>query len=343
MKNLRESDPSLSSGALPAIEFTSDDRERACYPSKVNIDPAAVAANVRWLKTRVGDRVSLMAVVKANAYGHGAVEVAQISLENGADLLAVANIEEATELRIAGIRAPILVLGYVPAAAIPRAIELDISVSIYDCLLLSPYLRAMKGVGGILKVHVKVDSGMGRLGVALSEVTPLARELSETRRIQLEGIYTHFATADDNPRFTSLQLTRFKQVVSELERAGLSCKYVHAANSAAVLNCRDSYLNLIRAGLLLYGLNPLAGQQAVCGLRPAMTWKTVVAQIKTLPPGSPVGYGNAYHTRDQETIAVLPIGYADGLRRSPRTWREVLVHGMRVPLVGAREHGESDD
>ena len=275
-----------------------------------------------------------MAVVKANAYGHGASAIARVAISSGADLLAVANLEEAAELRSAGIIAPILTLSQVPAAAISRAIELAVGVTVFDCEQARQYLSEAAASPGRLSVHVKVDTGMGRLGVALDAVDELCRLVLASPSTELAGIYTHFASAESDRQHTARQIARFNDALERLRREGFSFQYVHAANSAAVLTQPASHFNAIRPGLLLYGLNPLGNGAAPDWLRPVMTWKTTIAQVKSLPAGSPVGYGKAYHTRGTERIAVLPVGYADGLRRSPRTWREVLVRGQRAPIVG---------
>ena len=299
----------------------------------INLD--ALAANVRWVRARIGADVALMAVVKANAYGHGAPTVARTALANGADMLAVANLAEAIEIRTAGIAAPLLVLGAAMPDAIGRAMDLDISISIYDYAVARQILAASRELPGRLKAHIKVDSGMGRLGVSPQEASKLCRRLRAERRIKLEGIFTHFAKADEDPIYTDEQLARFERTVAGLASAGLRFKYVHAANSAAVLSCRRSLFNVARPGLIiLYGLNPAPELAAATGIRPVMAWTTQVLQIKLLPPDSPVGYGDSYRTKGVETIAVLPVGYADGLRRTPYTWREVLVRGQRAPLVG---------
>ncbi len=275
-----------------------------------------------------------MAVVKANAYGHGAPEVARVAISNGANLLAVAKIDEALELRDAGIDAPILTLSYVPAPAIKRAIELDITVTIYDCEQARQYQAAADNSLGTLSAHIKVDTGMGRLGVLPGDADELCRYVNEQPAIELEGIFTHFSSADTDSQYTAGQLSRFADIVTGLQRNGFQFRYVHAANSAALLTQPSSHFNLARPGLLLYGLNPLGDGEGPNWLQPAMTWKTAIAQVKTLPGGSAVGYGNTYWTGGRERIAVLPVGYADGLRRAPRTWREVLLRGQRAPLVG---------
>ncbi len=304
------------------------------YPSQVSVDLGAVAANVRSIKALVRHDVSLMAVVKANAYGHGAPEVARVAIRNGADLLAVANIAEALELRRAGIDAPILTLSYAPAEAIPAAIESNVAVTVYDWEQARQYQSAAADNLGTLSAHIKVDTGMGRLGSLPGDAAELCSLVSDLPALRLAGIYTHFSSADADSQYTAEQLSLFADLVTGLEQKGFQFQYVHAANSAALLTKPSSHLNLARPGLLLYGLNPLGRGKGPAWLKPAMTWKTVIAQLKTLRGGSAVGYGNTYWTGGRERIAVLPVGYADGLRRSPRTWREVLVRGQRAPLVG---------
>lgn len=309
-------------------------RRSCAFPSQVTIDLNAVASNVRAIRSLVGDDVSLMAVVKSNAYGHGARDVARVAVKNGADLLAVANLEEALALRKAGLTAPILTLSYVPAGAIRRACELEVSVSVYDFGQAQQYQLAAGAGHSRLSVHVKVDTGMGRLGIMPADAEALCRHVKALPAIRLEGIYTHFSSADLDRQYTDMQLSCFDAVLARLQRAGIQIQYIHAANSAALLTHPQSHFNLVRPGIMLSGLNPLGSGVGPDWLQPAMSWKTTIAQIKALPAGSAVGYGNTYRTRGNERIAVIPVGYADGLRRSPRTWREVLVRGQRAPLVG---------
>jgi Alr-MurF fusion protein len=307
---------------------------QSILPSRVEIDTEALANNVRLIKAHVGDEVGLMAVVKANGYGHGAVTVARTALLNGATYLAVANMAEAMDLRDAGITVPILILSYVPVFAVRQAIQQNISVLLFDSELAQQYERIARDVNGKLKIHIKVDSGMGRMGVLSGDAVRLFRHVYTMQNLEIEGIYTHFSVADEDLEYTDEQLQIFKDVVAPLRATGFQFKYIHAANSAGTLGSRDNYFNLVRCGLLLYGLSPSDKLTPLDGLQPVMSWKTVVGQVKKLPPNSAVGYGNTYRTRKHETIAVLPVGYADGLRRSPHTWREVLVHGKRAPVVG---------
>ncbi len=304
------------------------------FPSHVEINLGALAANLRWMQARVGGGVAIMAVVKANAYGHGAVAVARAALRSGAEALAVANLAEALELRDAGIDAPILILSYVPPSALGDAIHHDLSLSVYDEASAAHCLAAAGEARAPLKLHVKVDTGMGRLGLPPQSAVDLCRRLRDAPGISLEGLYTHFATADDDPAYMREQLKTFKGVLARLHARGIAVKCVHAANSAALLRGGETVFNMVRPGVMLYGLEPMPASGAAAHLQPVMSWKTAIAQVKTLPPDSRVGYGDAYRTRGVETIAIIPVGYADGLRRTPCTWREVLIRGRRAPLVG---------
>jgi alanine racemase len=305
------------------------------HPTWVEIDLNAVAGNVRTIKQIIGRDVSLFAVIKADAYGHGAAAVARTALLNGAEMLAVANIQEALELRDAGIDAPILIMGYTPEQAVRQAVRQNITVTLYDLELARAFDRAARDAGGKLRCHVKIDTGMGRLGVLAAGAVAFFRSLINLKNLEIEGIYTHFATADEeDPRFVSEQLELFRSVLTPLRAGGFKFKYIHAANSAAALTNPDTHFNAVRVGLALYGLRPAAHIPYPPGLKPAMTWKTIIASIKTLPAGHPVGYGSTYRTAKPERVAMLPVGYADGFRRAPHETPVVLVRGRIAPVIG---------
>ncbi|HEX2619088.1 MAG TPA: alanine racemase, partial [Phototrophicaceae bacterium] len=316
------------SGEIEAVSLFQPTR-----PTWVEIDTDALAGNVRVIKNMIGDDVTLMAVIKADAYGHGAIVTAQTALLNGAEYLAVANLEEALQLRDAGISAPVLILSYTPVYAVREAIRHNLTVTLYDLDMARAYDRAAREIGGILRVHIKIDSGMGRLGALPNEAIPLFRNLNTMQHVELEGIYTHFSSADSDFDYTREQLNTFKTTLRPLRAAGISFKYTHAANSAGTLLSSDYHFNMVRCGIILYGLNPSENLPLSSDFRPVMTWKTVVGQVKQLPAGHIVGYGNTYRTQHEETIAILPVGYADGLRRSPNQG-EVLIHGKRAPIIG---------
>ncbi len=300
----------------------------------VDLDYSATAHNVRLLKQMVGPEVGLMAVVKADAYGHGAVATSVTALANGANFLGVASLDEALELRAAGLEAPILVMSYTPVHAVRQAIRQKITLTLYDLDMAYAYDQAARELGSMLTVHVKVDTGMGRLGVMANEAVAFFRPLLMMHHLDIEGIYTHFSMADEDPVYTAEQLRIFKNVVNPLRANGFSFKYIHSANSAATLTMPETYLNMVRAGMALHGLSPSDEVPIPEDFRPVMSWKTVIAQVKSLPPGHPVGYGQTYRTSEHERIAVIPVGYSHGFRRKPHNWGQVLVNGYFAPIVG---------
>jgi alanine racemase len=200
---------------------------------------------------------------------------------------------------------------------------------------LSRAVAALRPASGTVPVHVKVDTGMARLGLAPHEVLPFVERLASLPGIDVEGIFTHFSTAENpDQTYTHWQLDQFNQALSQLTRAGLRPRLVHAANSAATLTLPASHFDLVRVGIALYGLAPGPEVPLPAGIRPAVQWKTQVAQVRCLPPGAFVGYGNTYRTERAQSIATIPVGYADGFRRAPLHWPYVLVRGQRVPIVG---------
>ncbi|MEM6284455.1 MAG: alanine racemase, partial [Chloroflexota bacterium] len=307
---------------------------RPLQPSWVEVDMEALAANVRTIKKHLGDDVAMMATVKADAYGHGAVAVSQVAVQNGADYLAVASVREALELRDAGINAPVLVLSYTPVYAAREALRHDLTVTVYDLDLARAYNKVAREMNRRLKIHVKVDSGMGRLGILPDGAVDLFRHLLTMQNLELEGIYTHFSSADEDADYTAEQYKAFRGVLIPLRAGGIKFKYVHVANTAGMQLDKKYHHNMVRTGIALYGYPETTVGTAIEGLKPLLTWKTVIAQVKTLPPGHYVGYGNEYITRNDERVAVIPVGYADGLRRAPVNWGHVLVHGQQAPIRG---------
>ncbi|MBE7468102.1 MAG: alanine racemase [Anaerolineales bacterium] len=302
-------------------------------PTWVEINLDAIANNVRLL-AQLAAPAKIMAVLKADAYGHGMVKVARTALNNGASWVGVATLGEAINLRRAGIEAPILVMSYMPAWQAHDAIAHNISATIFTAEIARAFTRAATDLNQTARVHVKVDSGMGRLGLLPQDVLPFLKAINRPG-LEVEGMYTHFGTADESDlSYAREQLRRFQALLAELDQAGLRPPLIHAANTAGLLNLPAARFDMVRPGIGIYGLPPSAVLDLPPGFRPALTFKTTVGQVKTLPPNSPVGYGATYYTQGTETIAIIPVGYADGFRRGPRTWGEVLVKGQRAPLVG---------
>jgi alanine racemase len=325
-------------GALLVRQTADHEQISLSQPSRlswVEIDNNALANNVQRLKSLIGDHVTLMAMVKADAYGHGAVQTAQTALLNGAEYLGVSSLEEATELRAAGIVAPILTTNHIPVHMIRQAIQQDITVTIFDLSLARAYDRVARELDKKVRVHIKIDSGMGRLGILPEETVGMFRHIANMQHLDVEGIYTHFSVADDDFDYTNEQLDVFNNVVRPLQATtGFKFKYIHAANSAAIIAHPKAHFNMVRAGIAMYGLHPSNTVQLPDGFIPVMAWKTFVVQVKILPSGHPVGYGNTYTTSYDEKIAILPVGYGDGFRRSPKSWSEVLIHGQRARIIG---------
>ncbi|MCC7352576.1 MAG: alanine racemase [Anaerolineae bacterium] len=315
---------------LPRLSAARPDR-----PTWLEIDLNAIANNVRRAQEVVGPGVGILTVLKADGYGHGAAIVGRTALNNGATMLGVACLAEAINLRRAGLDAPLLVLGYTPAWQARETLLHRVIATVFDLDSARAFSRAATELRQTARLHVKVDTGMGRLGLLPGEVLPFVRLLRELPGVEVEGIFTHFSVADAADKgYTYEQLAAFHAVLDALDAEGLRPPLVHAANSAALLTVRESRFNLVRLGLALYGLAPSPETPLPPGFRPALTWKTQIAQVKTLPPGSYVSYGNTYRTQGEERIAVIPVGYADGFRRAPAHWGEVLVRGQRASIVG---------
>jgi alanine racemase len=307
-------------------------------PTWIEVDLSAIANNVCLIKSLVGTRVSVLACLKANAYGHGAVKVAHTMLRHGVDRLGVAMVSEAKELRDAGVNVPVHVLGDTPSWQMPEAVRLDLTVTL--CALESARALSLiaRTLGKTVKVHVKVDTGMGRLGIRaehIGEVVALAREIAQLPSLDFEGLFTHFAMADTADKTHAyMQLAHFKRVLQALEAENLRPTLVHAANSAALLSMPETHFDLVRPGIALYGLYPSSEIRLPEGFRPALSFKTRVAYIKMVPAGESISYGCTFTTRRPTRVATLPVGYADGFRRGPYNWGTVLVHGQEAPILG---------
>jgi alanine racemase len=282
----------------------------------------------------VGPEVKVLAVLKADGYGHGAIRSARTALNNGASYVGVASINEGAGLRRSGLAAPILVLGYTPAWQARELVLNQLSAAIFDLEVARALSNAARGLNGQVPVHVKVDTGMGRLGLLPDEVLPFINQLQTLPNLLLEGIFTHFSVADSDPKYTDWQTNRFREVLAALSNAGIKFPLVHAANSAAILSQPESHFSMVRLGIAMYGLHPSPQVPCPASFVPALAFKTQVAQVKALPHSSFVSYGNTYQTKGKQRIAVIPVGYADGFRRGPRHWGEVLVRGQRAPIVG---------
>lgn len=315
----------------------------------VDIDLGALARNVRALKGLLLSGTQFMATVKANAYGHGAIEVARTALKNGADCLAVARISEAVELKGAGFDVPILLFGDVLPEQVPFLIAHDIRITL-TCLETARLIAdKARDMGKFLKVHVEVDTGMGRLGVLHDQlVTPgdisdqswkSVDEILEIHRLkglEIEGLYTHMANADARDKaHTRQQLDRFKTLVAKLKEKGLTPPVLHGANSAAMIEMPDSHFQMVRPGIAIYGLWPSDEMdQTRITLEPVMSIRSKIIHLKTVSKGFKISYGSTHVTQIPTRIATVPIGYADGYSRLLSSRGQMLVRGIKAQITG---------
>ncbi|MEL6439358.1 MAG: alanine racemase [Cyanobacteria bacterium J06621_8] len=308
-----------------------------CQRAWVEIDLDAVAHNVRRLKAWLAPQTQLMAVVKADAYGHGAVRVAQTALANGADCLTIATLAEGVELRQAGITTPILILGAINAIEDIKAVAAwNLEPTICNATQATAFNNTLARVGKYLMVHLKLDTGMSRLGTNWQDAVAFAQLVTNLPHLKLKSVYSHFSTADESDRtFMRLQQQRFNQALTQLKAQGIMPPQVHLANSAAALGDRSTHYDLVRIGLALYGLYPSPEFSHSVNLRPALQVKAKVTQIKTIDPGEGVSYGRKYIATEPTKIAVVGIGYADGVPRNLSNRIQAIVRGQLVKQIGS--------
>jgi len=302
-------------------------------PTWAEVDLGAIRYNCNRIKDAVGKDINIMAVVKANAYGHGIVEVSRVLQKAKITYLGVATLDEAMGLRKAKIKLPILILGPVLPEEAKAAVNNDITLTLCNM----PLLKALKDISTSKlkpKVHVKVDTGMGRIGVWHEDATEFIIDVAKNKNIDLEGVYTHFSIAGRDKFFTQYQIESFEKILWNIENFGIAVKYRHAANSIACVDWKKSHLNMVRPGIIVYGIYPKRNFPRLIKLNPAFSLKTKVAFIKKTPPGRSISYGRTYITQSNTKIATLPIGYADGYGRILSNKAEVLIKGRRAPVVG---------
>jgi alanine racemase len=301
------------------------------HSSWLEIDLGAIRNNVREMQ-RITQR-PVMAVVKANAYGHGIEAVGQAVVQAGAAWCGVARIEEAMILRETGVVCPILVMGYTPPERVKEALQADVSLTVDLPEVAAAYAQSAGAANEVLKCHVKVDTGMSRLGIAVENGGSLIHWVHEHEHLLLEGVFTHFARADEPQSLTTnQQLVKFQRLVDEIEADGMRPPWVHAANSAAGLYFPETRFDMVRPGIAIYGLHPSLLAPLPETFHPALSMKTRITHVRSLPPGQGISYGHRYVTNAQERVGTLAIGYADGFRRWPGN--KALVRGSEVSVVG---------
>jgi alanine racemase len=314
------------------------------YPLvKAQISLAAVKNNIHALKSMITKKSKFMAVVKADAYGHGAVNIAKHALLSGADTLGVARLDEAVELRDAGITAPLLVFGYIYPLQAALVHDLNLTVTIYNYDMAKALSKAASQQGVKIQVHLKIDTGMGRVGMIVNNLKVTRKKNIEHIKktielpgIEIQGIYTHLAAADHKERtYTNQQLNLFDSLLNDLKKENIEFEICHAANSAGILEYPDSHYDMVRAGISLYGLYPsMAIDTSRVDLTPAMTLKSVITSVRKVSSGFKVSYGMTHETKQATILASVPIGYADGFSRLFSSKGYMLVKGEKAPIVG---------
>lgn len=299
------------------------------------IDLDAISYNVSEIRKKIEDRRDLMAVVKADGYGHGAVQVACKALESGANSLGVAIPEEGTRLREVGIDVPILVFGLIQPQEAYKIIDSRLDQTVCTLEVAEALDQEARSASMSVSVHVKVDTGMGRLGVAPGDAADFVQKVSEYKNLNVKGIYSHFSTADHADKtFSIKQIDIFNSVIREIEHRGIHIPKKHMANSAGVLDLPESYYNLVRPGVMIYGLYPSSKVRRSIEVKVAMTLMTRVSFVKTAAPGTPISYGGTFITGKETAVATLPVGYADGYSRLLSGRGEVLIKAKRAPVIG---------
>ncbi len=302
-------------------------------PTMATVDLNALTHNYQEMARRIGDR-KVLAVVKAQAYGHGAIPVSRRLVELGIHMLGVALVEEGRDLRDAGITAPILVMAPVFPGQADVIVGAKLTPVVYTLAVARALSDAVAGMGRTLGVHVKIDTGMGRIGLSPEEAVDFIVAVGKLPGLAVEGLMTHFADADLRDKaFAWAQMDRFESLIRLLEAKGITIPLRHAANSAAVLEYDRALLTMVRPGLMLYGYNPLESRVSA-DLRPVLSLVTRVAFLKRVPAGVPISYGRTFVTNRESLIATIPLGYADGYSRGLSNKGEAIVRGARVPVAG---------
>ena len=302
--------------------------------AEVNLDN--IINNIKEIKKNINGE-EIIAVVKANAYGHGAVDVAPVLIENGADRLAVAMLSEALELREAGIKVPILILGYTDVAFSEMLINNDIEQTVYSLDYAKELSKKAEALGKVAKIHIAVDTGMGRIGFLPNEKSvEEVVEISKLSNLRITGIFTHFSNADEQDKsYAHNQIEKFNFFINEIEKREVNLGLKHISNSASIIDIEDAHYNAIRPGIILYGYYPSDYiNKDKLKLMPALSLKCQVIHVKELPKGEYIGYGRKFRTERDSVIATLPIGYADGYVRGLYEKAHVIINGKLAPVVG---------
>lgn len=305
------------------------------YRSWTEVDLKKLAENIQNLKSFLLPQTAFLQVVKADAYGHGAVQTARVAMQNGATMLGVANVEEALQLRLVDINIPILLMSPSIESEIPQIIKYNLTPSVTEYDFARKLSERAQAADKFVKIHIEIDTGMGRTGIYFREASNQIQKIAGLPNIILEGIFSHFPISEvPESQFCYIQIERFQNITRELEREGIRFAIKHMANSGGIVNYPESHFDMVRAGLMTYGQHPDGHTVEKIDIKPVMSFKTQVLELKTLPEGFSISYGQTYITDQETDIAVLPIGYGDGYNLLLSNNGEVLIRGKRCPIIG---------
>jgi alanine racemase len=303
-------------------------------PTFAEIDLSAIAYNINEIQKRVHP-AQIMAVVKADGYGHGALQVAHIAIENGASYLGVALVEEGIELRQQGIQEPILIFGGNNEGQLKNFFDYNLEITLYKEDTAIKLAEIAQELQKPIEAHIKIDTGMGRVGIPYNKAFSFIEFVNNLKGVSIKGLYTHFATSDEKDKqCANLQFDRFKKIISQVEEKSIHVPLKHAANSGAILDMPETYLNMVRPGIMMYGHYPSTETTESIFIKPAMTFKSTVSYLKNVPENTSVSYGRKYVTSQPTRLATLPVGYADGYNRLLTNLGIVTIRGKKFPVVG---------
>jgi len=305
--------------------------------NRIEIDLDSIAYNVAQIKKILGGGTKIMAIVKADGYEHGTVEISKAALKGGAEWLGVASLSEALVLRKKGVDAPILILGPSLVKDAKYLVDYKITPTVFDLELAESLAKLGRKIKKIIPIHIKIDTGLGRLGILPEKAINFVSKVAQFEHLRVEGLYTHFADPEHDKDYTEAQFTKFLKISQRLEERGISIPLKHVASSSVILLYPHMKLNMVRIGTLIYGLFPSANLRNLnkdIDLHPSLQIKSKLTYIKTLPPGSPIGYYKTFITSRPSTIGILPFGFANGLPRKLSNEWYVLVRGQKAPIVG---------
>ncbi|MFC1666860.1 alanine racemase [Candidatus Omnitrophota bacterium] len=303
-------------------------------PTFAEIDLGAIRHNLRKIKQVVGKGIGILGVVKADAYGHGMEEVSRAIVKEGVDYLGVSSLDEARELRRVGIKNKIIMLGAILPEESEAVLRFNVIQTVSDLRIARILSKLGQAKNKNVRLHIKIDTGMGRLGFWHKEALDFVRSIASLKRIVIDGIFTHFPSAEDDRLFTHGQIKDFKALIEELWQHNIDIPVKHTSNSMALIDFKDSHMNMVRPGLIMYGLYPKMNLMKRLDLKPTLKLRTKIVYVKSVSKGRSISYGRTYVTKRDTRIATIPVGYGDGYSRHLSNRADVLIRGRRAPIVG---------